>query len=166
MAPKYTCGLLIISSAKQNIARLTALTTKAITLVIFEPPLSTTTRLSRPEKMIAMPPATNQSVSRVSRKGKAYRRCTMPNTTIKMEIVPIKLRTAYLFIFKKIYIRHHPRGEEFHNMKGSKSRHFIIETFIKQLKVLPTSDFFIDILWNPGNTAKARGWGEGEACQH
>lgn len=61
--PAYTCGSFSISKAKQNIAQLIAFVITAIHFVNFKPPLSIATRLSNPEKMIAIPAPTNQSVS-------------------------------------------------------------------------------------------------------
>ena len=69
--PTYTCGSLSMGNAKQNIAQLKAFTITAIPLENFEPPLSIETRLSSPEKMIAIPEPTNHSVSVFIWRGKA-----------------------------------------------------------------------------------------------
>ncbi len=50
----------------------------ATNFVNLEPPLSIATRLSNPEKMIAIPAPTNQSVSVFMYKGKAKLICTIP----------------------------------------------------------------------------------------
>lgn len=63
MIPVYTCGSFNMGKAKQNIAQLIAFVIAAIHFVNFEPPLSIATRLSSPEKIMAMPAPTNQSVS-------------------------------------------------------------------------------------------------------
>jgi len=78
MIPAYTCGSLSIGKAKQNITQLAAFVTTAILLVNFEPPLSMATRLSNPEKMMAIPAPTNQSVSVFMYSGKAKLMCTIP----------------------------------------------------------------------------------------
>jgi hypothetical protein len=61
--PIQTCGSFNIGKAKQNIVKLPAFVITAINFVNFQPPLSITTRLSSPAKMIAMPAPTNQRVS-------------------------------------------------------------------------------------------------------
>lgn len=48
--PAYTCGSLRTGNAKMNKEQLTIFTINAIAFVNFEPPLSTATRLSNPEK--------------------------------------------------------------------------------------------------------------------
>lgn len=80
--PTYTCGSFSIGKAKQNIAQLTAFIIVAIHFVNAEPPLSIATRLSNPEKTIAIPAPTNQSVSVFEYKGNAKLICTIPRRTM------------------------------------------------------------------------------------
>ena len=92
--PAYTCGSPRIDKARQNIAKFKALVSIAIAFVNFEPPLSIAIRLSNPEKMIAIPVPTNQSVSVFMCKGKAKLICTIPKRMIMQEVILIRLCTA------------------------------------------------------------------------
>ena len=76
--PAYSIESFKIDRAKQNIAQLKELTTIAIAFVNFEPPLFIATRLRSPEKIIAIPAPTNQSVSVFMCKGIAKLICTTP----------------------------------------------------------------------------------------
>ena len=80
--PTYTCGSFRIGNAKQNITQLKALTMTAIVLENVDPPLSIATKFSNPEKMIAMPAPTNQSVPAFICRGKAKAICTVPRRTM------------------------------------------------------------------------------------
>ena len=71
MIPTHTCGSFNIGTAKQNIIQLKALVNIATPFVNFDPPLSIATKFNKPEKMIAMPAPTNQSVSVFMCNGKA-----------------------------------------------------------------------------------------------
>jgi hypothetical protein len=94
--PKYTCGSLKIGRAKQNIPQLKAFTIKAITLVNLDPPLSRATKFNKPEKIIAIPAPTNQSVSVFMCKGNAKLICTIPRRIMIPDTILIRLCTTGL----------------------------------------------------------------------
>jgi hypothetical protein len=81
--PAYTCGSLSMGKAKQNNVKFAALVKTAIHFVNFEPLLSIETRLSKPEKMIAIPAPMNQSVVVFIYNGNAKLICTIPRRIMK-----------------------------------------------------------------------------------
>lgn len=102
MTPAYTCGSFSMGKAKQNIAQLIAFVITAIHFVNFEPPLSIATRLSSPEKTIAIPAPTNQSVSVFMYRGKAKLICTIPSRIMMYEIILIRLcTTRFIHLYRR-----------------------------------------------------------------
>lgn len=98
----YTCGWFNIANAKQNIVQLNTFVISAIASVNFEPPLSIATRLSSPEKMIAIPAPTNQSVLEFICRGKAKLMCTIPSRIIMHENILMNLcTTGFVHLYRR-----------------------------------------------------------------
>jgi hypothetical protein len=75
----------------QNKVQLKALHKSATQREKIVPPFSITTRFINPEKIMANPAPTNQSVSGSKCKGKAKLICTVPNRTTRTDIIFIIL---------------------------------------------------------------------------
>jgi len=75
--------------------QLRAFTIAPTALVNLEPPLSTATRLRRPEKMIAIPAPTNHSESVFMWNGKAKLICVIPKRIMATDIILIILCTTF-----------------------------------------------------------------------